>query len=243
MTQFTYQRPIGLSSCLLSGLLVWSVVSLGCAAGGKDLALRLDAADAELRDRSTALERSLDAAYDREKALAERVRRLEESVAVLQAQVASGNVAGHQEGEQIARLDRPSSRAAVAPSGTLDVPAAYAAAYELHQARQYDAARAAFEQIIEAAPAHALADNAWYWIGETHYGLGRYRQALVAFERVQAFEATEKDDDARLMIARSHLALGDKDRAINAFRQLLKDHEDSEYADTARKELRYLEGP
>ena len=53
------------------------------------------------------------------------------------------------------------------------------------------AALAAFADIVERAPTHSLADNAQYWIGESYYGLGRYRQALAAFTRVHAFDPTE----------------------------------------------------
>ena len=101
---------------------------------------------------------------------------------------------------------------------------------------------AAFADIVERAPTHSLADNAQYWIGESYYGLGRYRQALAAFTRVHAFDPTEKEDDAQLMIARSYLALGEKDQAVTAFRRLMSEYADSEYVTAARKELRYLEG-
>jgi len=195
---------------------------LGCASGTDDLAQRLDASDADLRDHVIALERSLDAAYDREKALAERLRRMEEGLAILQARVAAS-------GERIDSLGRP-------PAGTrspdaFDVTSAYDAAYGQHQDHNFEAALAA-----------SLADNAQYWIGESYYGLGRYRQALAAFTRVHAFDPTEKEDDAQLMIARSYLALGEKDQAVTAFRRLMSEYADSEYVTAARKELRYLEG-
>ena len=44
------------------------------------------------------------------------------------------------------------------------------------------------------------------------------------------------------MIARSYLALGEKDQAVTAFRRLMSGYADSEYVTAARKELRYLEG-
>lgn len=255
MHMLTNKKPAAMmgsvsKAVLLVSLVAWSMAAwMGCAAGRKDMVQRLDASDADLGDRATALERSLDAAYDRERALAERLRRLEEAMAVLQANAPASSiaeVAGERNGEPgRPSPDRTPDSGTVAPpaSATFDVAVAYAAAYKLHQAKQYDAAQAAFTEIVGRAPTHALADNAQYWIGEAHYGLGRYRQAVAAFERVLAFEATEKDDDAQLMMARSYLSLGEKTRAIDAFRQLLKDYDTSEYVDTARKELRYLEGP
>jgi len=220
-------RPI-ISAALLA-LAVLSTAVLGCTSGRKDLVDRLDASDADLRDHVTALERSLDAAYDREKAQAERLRRVEESVAILQARVAEA-------GERIDGLGR------LPATGTADVASAYSAAYALHQERDYEAALAAFADIVERSPSHSLSDNAQYWIGESYYGLGRYRQALAAFTKVLSFEATEKEDDAQLMIALTYLALGEKDQAVTAFRRLIGEHPDSEYVPAARKELRYVEG-
>jgi TolA-binding protein len=185
----------------------------------------------------SALERSLDAAYDREKALAERLRRVEENVAIVQARVADT-------GERIDSLGRPPTSGTVAAAAAgFDATSAYAAAYAQHQNQDYDAALAAFTKILENAPTHTLADNAQYWIGESHYALGRFRQALDAFSAVLSFETTEKNDDAQLMIARSYLALGEKNQAVSAFRRLLSAYADSEYGEAARKELRYLEGP
>ena len=236
--QLTITR-LAISRLVFPGLAIaTAVLQFGCAASSDELVSRLDASDADLRDHVTALERSLDAAYDREKALAERLRRMEENVAVLQARTVAT-------GERIDSLGRlPSGNGGSIPTTDgFDVVTAYSAAYEQHQNQDYAGALLAFAQILEHAPAHSLADNAQYWIGESQYGLGRYREALAAFSQVLSFETTEKDDDAQLMIARSYLALGEKDQAVSAFRRMLSEHPDSEYTETARKELRYLGGP
>lgn len=217
-----------------SGPLFVLAGALGCASGSDDLVSRLDSTDAELQDRVTALERSLDAAYDREKALAERLRRSEENVAIVQARLTES-------GEQKDSLRRPSASTA-SGAMTLDVASAYSAAYASHQNRDYEIALPAFTDILKHSPTHSLADNAQYWIGESYYGMGRYRQALAAFTAVLSFEATEKDDDAQLMIGRSYLALGERDQAVTAFRRLLSEYSDSEYLEAARKELLYVEG-
>ena len=216
---------------------LWLLLALaGCGSGTQDAIARLDAADTETDDRITALERSRDAAYDREKAMAARLRRMEETVALLQA----GAEAVNEPREQALATERPATDAVAAP---YDAAAAYSAAYALHQQHQFEAAAAAFAAIVDKAPRHALADNAQYWAGEGLYALGRYRQALSAFTAVLASAATEKDDDAQLMIARTYSALGEKEKAVTAFRKLLTQFPDSEYVDAAMKDLGYLEGP
>lgn len=208
-----------------------------CAAGSKEIA-RLDASDTEMQDQVTALERSMDAAYDREKALASRLRRLEETVAILQARAEQAEAAPRR--EQSAAPARPATDM---PTAAYDASAAYSLAWDLHQQHEFEKSSAAFAAIVERAPTHSLADNAQYWMGEALFGLGRYRPALTAFTAVLAFETTEKDDDAQLMIGRTYSALGEKEQAVTAFRRLLTQYPDSEYVDAAMKDLRYLEGP
>ena len=138
---------------------------------------------------------------------------------------------------------RTDTTAAPASPRAFDAAAAYAAARSRHQEHQFEAAIAGFVEVAERAPDSDLADNARYWIGEAYYVQGRFRQALTEFTKVLGYSRTEKADDAQLMIARTYLALGDRDQAVTAFAKLLEIHGDSEYAEEARKELRYLEGP
>lgn len=223
-------------------MLAVAAVAPGCAGSG-ELAKHVEASDAELQVEIEDLRRAQEASYDRERALAERLRRAEESVAALEAEVGA-------QAERIAAFASPvdtlsgtAPAAADVAAGPFDASAAYHAAFTLHQDRQFVPAIAGFAEILTRAPTSSLADNAQYWTGEAHYVLGRYRQALAAFTKVLSFGATEKADDAQLMIARSYLALGERDQAVAGFRKLLELHADSEYVDEARKELRYLEGP
>ena len=93
------------------------------------------------------------------------------------------------------------------------------------------------------APYSEWADNAQYWKGECYYGMGKYGQGLIEFAKIFAFSRTEKADDAQLKIARCHLALGEKQKALEAFRKLLEEYPESEYASTARGEIGHLQGP
>jgi tol-pal system protein YbgF len=219
-----------------AALLLFTGAALCACAGTKESLASLEARDSDLQDQVTALERSLDAAYDREKSLADRLRRAEEGVAILQARLTEMAA----ERERPAAAGRPPQSAAAPTPRAFEAADAYAAAWERHQARDYEAAVAAFSEIVEKAPAHSLADNARYWTGEAYYGLGRYRQALAAFTDVLAYETTEKDDDAQLMIGRTYMALGELTQARTAFERLLEVYPDSEYVAAARKDLNYL---
>lgn len=215
-----------------------ALLGLGCA--GSEPGRPRQTEEAELRDEVAALQRSVEASYDREQALAERLRLAEESVAALRSQVAAQQ-------EQIAGLGSPSHGQPL-PGGTasaagFDVDATYREALDHHQDRRFERSVAGFSRILARAPDSGLADNAQYWIGESCYVQGQYRKALSELTKVLAYRGTEKADDAQLMIARCYLALGEKEPAAAAFRKLLELDPDSEYAEVAREELRDLEGP
>ena len=203
---------------------------------------------ADLREEIDALKRAVDASYERERAMAERLRSAEESNSQLQRELQQqqariGSIAG--------RLDTLGAGAAAPRSpdpvvfraSQFDAPHKYRIARDSYSNRQHDKALGQFAEILTMAPYSNLADNSQYWTGECYYGLGKFRQALTEFTKVFAYPKTEKSDDAQLKIARCYLALGEKDNALLAFQKLLDEYPESEYLDEARKEMTYLKGP
>ena len=205
-----------------------------------------------------ALERAVAAAYEREQAVAERVRQLEESNAQLRKalQALQG-----QSRALSARLDslprRPlpppvaASTRAPAPETRADSAATistsdafniYQGALYYYRHQRYDRALVGFGRLLLQAPMSEWADNAQYWKGECYYGQGKYQQALIEFTKVFAFSNTGKADDAQLKIARCHIALDERDRALAALHKLLDEYPDSEYVPTAREKIKQLGG-
>ena len=222
----------------VAGLLL-AIVTTACTGRQAELAQRMDSSDDELRSDQEQLRKELAALHLRLQLQADRLRRAEDELVRLRAEMA----AGERSGDLDRRSESTSSPARTTPAvPAFDAGATYAQARGHYGERRYDEAAEAFARIIAEAPNSAAADNAQYWIGECHYGAGRFRQALEAFSKVSAYAETEKDDDAQLKIARCHLALGQKELAIAAFRALLTTYPDSEYIDAARRELRYLGG-
>lgn len=75
------------------------------------------------------------------------------------------------------------------PPGQLPVPGGsardnYQAALELLKAERYEPAASAFEQFLVAFPDSERADNAQYWLAETHYVTKQYGEALNEFQLV-----------------------------------------------------------
>ena len=88
--------------------------------------------------------------------------------------------------------------------GQLPVPGGsdrdnYQAAFELLKEQRYEPAAMAFEQFLVAFPDSDLADNAQYWLAESHYVTEMFDEALDEFEVViTQFPRSRKVPDALL---------------------------------------------
>jgi len=116
----------------------------------------------------------------------------------------------------------------------------YDEALRLFHERRYSEARAILETLLREQPDHPLADNCQYWIGECLFGQSRYLEAVAAFSKVFAFDATDKYDDAQIMIALSYMRMGIPERAKAELLDFLKFYPRSEYVATARSYLNRL---
>ncbi len=143
----------------------------------------------------------------------------------------------------------PPVAAAPAPSTPSPVPVQpsgsdqqnYQAAFDLVQARRYPEAAAAFTQFLAAFPTSPLADNAQYWLAETHYVRSQFAEALPAFERViNDYPQSAKLPDALLKVGYCQQQLGNRDAARTALQQVLRQFPDTTAARLASQRLEQL---
>lgn len=116
----------------------------------------------------------------------------------------------------------------------------YSKALSLYRTRKYRAAIKIFESLIKDNPYNNLADNSQYWIAESYYGMGKYRRAIIEFEKVFTFNNTNKADSAQLKLGLCYLMLGDVKRARDEFQRFIEYYSDSEYLSKAKKYLEQL---
>ena len=237
----------GIASRLFHGLLYIVFVGLmACTASSQDMASRLDQQEVEVYEEIEALKRAVEASYDRERAMADRLRQEEESNAQLRQQMEMLQTEVAAMKGQFEDMDIEDSSVGEVPAFRTDrfnVHKTYQAALATYRNRRYDEALGQFAETLSMAPYSEWADNAQYWIGECYYGLGKFQQALIEFTKVFAYQKTEKDDHAQLKIARCYLSLGEKDKALMAFQKLLDEYPESDKIEEARQEMRYLQGP
>jgi TolA-binding protein len=218
-------------------------LGLSACATSTQVDKRIDQWEATQREEIEALKRAVEASYDREREMADRLRQTEESNGELRQELdalvdQNKTMRTERDSMPISPV-MPQTRARTNKSNVFKI---YQGALEQYRSRKYDRALVEFDRLLQAAPFSEWSDNAQYWKGECYYGIGKYRQALTEFTKVFAFRKTEKADDAQLKIARCHLALGERNRALAAFRKLLDEYPESEYLPAARKEMKYLGG-
>jgi tol-pal system protein YbgF len=114
----------------------------------------------------------------------------------------------------------------------------YDAAFALLQGRRYPEAQQAFETFLEQFPTSPRADNAVYWLAETHYVRGQYNEALPAFRRViEQYPQSDKVPDALLKIGYSQIELGDRNAARTSLQEVMRQFPDTTAARLASQRL------
>lgn len=117
----------------------------------------------------------------------------------------------------------------------------YRKALTLYGQNRVDDARRIFLQIVEADPSGELADNALYWLGETHFVKGDYAGAMSYYKRiVSEYPQQNKAPDAMLKMGLGYAKLGDLSLARTTFQQLIEIYPYSTPASTAKVELKRI---
>jgi tol-pal system protein YbgF len=109
-------------------------------------------------------------------------------------------------------------------SGSSPADALYASAFDDIRESRYDAAEAKLKQFMSKYASHPLAANAQYWLAETFYVRGDYRQSARMFAQgYQDYPQGQKAPDSLLKLGLSLSKLGKKEDACLSFAQLKKE--------------------
>ena len=150
---------------------------------------------------------------------------------------------------QTAETTVPMPEPAPAASGTTDTTAttgvdpfaeqqAYQGAFDLLKSGRYEDAAGAFKQFITEYPTGSYADNAQYWLGETHYITRRFADSVQEFQRlVVQHPNSQKLTHALLKIGYAHDELGNRAEAERVLGELIARYPQSAAAGLARKRL------
>ena len=133
----------------------------------------------------------------------------------------------------------PGARAATTPSlpftpstsisppstaDTLECQNLYRGAVRLFQDQKYNPAIQEFRTFQRRCPESQMADDAQYWIGESHYVQNDYNRAILEFNDVLSYRRGDRVAAALLRQAQAFLAIGDKTDARLILQKLVSDH-------------------
>jgi tol-pal system protein YbgF len=119
--------------------------------------------------------------------------------------------------------------------------AAYDVAFKSIRGGDYVKASREFRAFVQQYPDHALAPNAWYWLGESYYATTNYPVALEAFQHLLSqFPASEKAPDALLKVGYSQLELKQDAKARATLASVVSKYPGSKAASLAQERLQRL---
>lgn len=130
-------------------------------------------------------------------------------------------------------------RPAEPPARDDEAARVYTAALDLYRAREYGQAVLDFLDFVARYPKNPLANSAQFWIGEAYFVQRDYRQAALEFQRVLENDPRgSKVPDAILKVGLCYFNLHQPGRAHELWRQVVREHPDSDSARKARSFLR-----
>jgi len=144
--------------------------------------------------------------------------------------------------------DRSVLEGSALAAGQLPVPggtdrANYQASFELLKQGRYDEAARALQQFMVAFPSSEYADNAQYWLAETHYVTQDYKTALKEFQVVlDRFPQSRKLPDALLKIGFCNYELQQWSGARDALSAVASRYPETTAARLANQRLERMSG-
>lgn len=131
-------------------------------------------------------------------------------------------------------IDRPANagvdfQQTAALSG--DVRTDYQSAYERLVSGDYEGAEASFRAFLSSYPGDGLAADAQYWIGESLFTRGLFREAADEFlTAYRSYPSSPKAPDTLLKLGMSLAGLGQRDAACASYAQVLRQFPDASNA-------------
>ena len=117
----------------------------------------------------------------------------------------------------------------------------YENAWRRLRERDFRGAIEQFKKFVEKHPDSPLTDNAQYWIGESHYALQEFDEAILEFDVVRKkYPDGDKAPAAWLKIGYAFAELGNGVDARLILREVMNRYPGSEEAEKAKEKLKSL---
>lgn len=118
----------------------------------------------------------------------------------------------------------------------------YESAWVAFDKKDYKTATSRFREFVKKNPKSKLAGNAQYWLGEAHFGLREFDQAIIEFDAVRRrFSQSEKVPAALLKQGFAFAELGEKLNARLVLQEVVEKYPQAPEATRAKQRLKSLE--
>lgn len=145
---------------------------------------------------------------------------------------------GETEGDANPSISDMSQESVAPPDPGMSPQRLYDNAWADYSTGQWSLAIAGFTSYISAFPRSDLADDAQFYIGETHYNDGRFREAIIAYKQViGGYPGADVIPQAQYKLGLALDRVGDRDQAREAFQIVVNDFPNSRMAALARQAL------
>ena len=115
----------------------------------------------------------------------------------------------------------------------------YDEAYLKYLDGNYSQSLVMFNELLALENINDLTDNCQYWLGEIHYSLKNYNQAINSFNNVFAYKNNNKGVYAQYKLGLSYLRIKDTNSAVDAFRKVVTNY--PAQTDLVRKSKSFIE--
>ena len=180
----------------------------------------------------------------------QRVKDLESRVAKISETLKVQEAALKSRDEELKQLRENAASSAAKSEVVLDsatgesalVKKDYELGWHAMEKRDYRVAISRFKEFLKKHPKSNLADNAQYWIGESHYGLREFDQAIIEFDAVRRrYPQGDKVPAALLKQGYAFAELGEKVNARLLLQEVVEKFPETPEAAKAKMRLKSIE--
>lgn len=136
----------------------------------------------------------------------------------------------------IVRVDARPIEAAPSQSYTVT----YEQALQYYNAKKYEQALNAFQQLIRIGVSESLVDNCHFWSGVCYFQRGKVSKAISSFLTVIQLPSSDKHDAALFMLGQCYERLGNVKLAESTYTTLLQQHPETSLKYVAKQKLMAL---
>lgn len=166
--------------------------------------------------------------------LGKRVEELEKSAKDTKAYL--GLIHAKEEQQQAKVVEPKPEEKKISPEEAL-----YEKSLAVYKSGDMEKAIAGFNEFIKTYPKSDLADNAQFWIGESHMSLKQHEQAILAYQKViKQYPKGNKVPNAMLRQALAFQAINDHTSAKLLYKKLIRSYPKSNEANIAKKKLEQM---